>query len=100
MSFERFAGLVFHNSLPVCLLEMNIVSSNLMLVFPLLCCRNLQAAICAYYDYEQPSIKIPQMAFVQDVTIGEGESVPPNTPFVKTWRIKNCGKDSVQYLRM
>eukprot|EP00914_Ancora_sagittata_P003496 GHVO01007335.1.p1 GENE.GHVO01007335.1~~GHVO01007335.1.p1 ORF type:complete len:298 (+),score=18.35 GHVO01007335.1:93-986(+) len=55
---------------------------------------NLQAAICSYYDYEQPSVKVPQMAFVQDITIGEGESVPPNTDFIKTWRIKNCGDES------
>ena len=31
------------------------------------------------------------MTFVRDVTIGEGESVPPNTTFVKTWRIQNNG---------
>lgn len=33
------------------------------------------------------------MAFIRDVTIGEGESVPPNTTFVKTWRIQNNGKN-------
>lgn len=32
------------------------------------------------------------MSFVKDVTIGEGESVPPDTPFTKTWRIQNTGK--------
>ena len=32
------------------------------------------------------------MKFLCDVTIGEGESVAPNTKFVKTWRIKNSGK--------
>ena len=32
------------------------------------------------------------MTFIRDVTIGEGESVPPNTTFVKTWRIQNNGK--------
>ena len=53
--------------------------------------RNLQAAICSYYDYEQPNAKVPCMAFVKDVTIGEGESVPPGTRFVKTWRIQNIG---------
>lgn len=31
------------------------------------------------------------MSFVEDVTIGEGESVPPDTPFTKTWRIQNTG---------
>lgn len=31
------------------------------------------------------------MSFVKDVTIGEGESVPPDTTFTKTWRIQNTG---------
>ena len=31
------------------------------------------------------------MSFVEDVTIGEGESVPPDTAFTKTWRIQNTG---------
>ena len=58
--------------------------------------RNLQAAIGSYYDYEQQPQQgpqnIPRMALVEDITIGEGEAVPPNTPFVKTWRVKNTGK--------
>ncbi len=53
--------------------------------------RNLQAAVCAYYDLEQPTVRLPCMAFVQDITIGEGESIPPNTEFIKTWRIQNSG---------
>lgn len=32
------------------------------------------------------------MKFLCDITIGEGESVAPDTKFVKTWRIKNSGK--------
>ncbi|XP_014671654.1 PREDICTED: uncharacterized protein C6orf106 homolog [Priapulus caudatus] len=55
---------------------------------------NLQAAICAYYDFEMPKLKLPGMAFISDVTIGEGEAVPPNTGFLKTWRIKNTGSES------
>lgn len=31
------------------------------------------------------------MSFVKDITIGEGESVTPNTKFTKTWRIQNTG---------
>ncbi|XP_026857590.1 protein ILRUN-like isoform X2 [Electrophorus electricus] len=50
---------------------------------------NLQAAIGAYYDFESPNITAPSMSFVEDVTIGEGESIPPDTPFTKTWRIQN-----------
>jgi hypothetical protein len=53
--------------------------------------RNLQAAICSYYDLEQPQMKVPSMSFTRDITIGEGESIPPRTPFVKTWRIQNSG---------
>jgi hypothetical protein len=55
----------------------------------------LQAAVCAYYDFDQPSltnIRLPVMSFVRDITIGEGEAVPPSTKFIKTWRIKNIGK--------
>uniref|UniRef100_A0A8C7U897 Protein ILRUN n=1 Tax=Oncorhynchus mykiss TaxID=8022 RepID=A0A8C7U897_ONCMY len=55
---------------------------------------NLQAAIGAYYDFESPNINAPCMSFVGDVTIGEGESVPPDTPFTKTWRIQNTGAES------
>lgn len=55
-------------------------------------CRNLQAAIGAYYDFESPNISMPSMSFVEDVTIGEGESIPPDTQFIKTWRIQNSGK--------
>jgi len=62
---------------------------------------NLQAAIGAYYDYQSTNqlpgnltnANQPSMKFVQDVTIGEGESVPPQTEFVKTWRIQNNGNE-------
>lgn len=57
--------------------------------------RNLQAAIGAYYDFESPNVNTPSMSFVEDVTIGEGESVPPDTPFTKTWRIQNTGVQHV-----
>lgn len=55
---------------------------------------NLQAAICSYYDFEQPKVKLPMMAFVKDITIGEGESVPPQTKFIKTWRVQNIGDEA------
>ncbi|KAL4225485.1 hypothetical protein ACF0H5_016175 [Mactra antiquata] len=54
---------------------------------------NLQAAICSYYDFDQPSVKLPELSFISDVTIGEGEAVPPNTTFTKTWRVANSGDD-------
>lgn len=54
---------------------------------------NLQAAICSYYDFDQPSLKLPELAFISDVTVGEGEAVPPNTTFTKTWRVGNSGEE-------
>ncbi|XP_033646132.1 protein ILRUN-like [Asterias rubens] len=56
---------------------------------------NLQAAIGSYYDIENsaPQTKLPRMMLINDVTIGEGESIPPNTEFIKTWRVKNNGDD-------
>ena len=36
---------------------------------------NLQGAIGAYYDFESPNITVPSVSFVEDVTIGERESV-------------------------
>ncbi|CAG2162706.1 unnamed protein product [Oppiella nova] len=56
-------------------------------------CVNLQAAICSYFDYEQPALRLPSMKLVNDVTIGEGEEVPPNAKFTKTWRIANSGEE-------
>ena len=53
--------------------------------------RNLQAAVWSYYEYNQPSNKGPQFKFIGDITEGEGEDVPPNTRFTKTWRISNSG---------
>lgn len=55
--------------------------------------RNLNEAILGYYDAEMPTDKIPQMKFLGDVTIGQGESIPANTRFVKTWRIENSGNE-------
>ena len=53
----------------------------------------------AYYDFNssQTVEKLPSMEFLQDITIGEGESVPPSTRFVKTWRLKNNGKSRSKY---
>ncbi|OQR67909.1 hypothetical protein BIW11_02114 [Tropilaelaps mercedesae] len=31
------------------------------------------------------------MKLVEDRTVGNGEAVTPNTPFVKTWRVRNSG---------
>ncbi|XP_012279704.1 uncharacterized protein C6orf106 homolog [Orussus abietinus] len=55
---------------------------------------NLQAAICSYIDFELSPYKLPSMVLLRDCTIGEGESVPPNTKFRKSWRIQNSGDDT------
>lgn len=55
---------------------------------------NLQSAIGAYYDFEGgQECSLPCMSLVSHVTMKEGDAVLPNTPFVKTWRIQNPGKE-------
>jgi len=54
---------------------------------------NLQAAICSYFDFESP-FKLPCMTLLCDSTIGEGESVQPNTQFKKSWRVQNSGTEA------
>ncbi len=52
----------------------------------------------AFYDYGAPGdIPLPNMEFVKDVTIGEGESVPPNTEFTKVWKVRNSGKIATRF---
>ena len=46
----------------------------------------MQAALNGWFEYGG-AVVLPQARFVQDITIGEGESVPPNNQFTKTWRI-------------
>ncbi|KAK0088702.1 hypothetical protein PV325_010970 [Microctonus aethiopoides] len=53
---------------------------------------NLQAAICSYFDFESP-FKLPCMTLLYDSTIGEGESVSPNTKFRKSWHVMNSGNE-------
>ena len=54
---------------------------------------NVQAAVCSYFDLETVNSSLPGMIFLKDITIGEGESIPPKTTFVKTWRVQNPGPD-------
>lgn len=60
---------------------------------------NLQNAVCFYFDYDAHKLlqqpNLPQVSFIGDVTIGEGEEVPPNTRFVKTWKLANSGEHSI-----
>ena len=62
---------------------------------------NLQQAVCSYFDLDAPkdvlaACQMPTMTLVRDVTIGEGEEVPPNTKFIKTWRVLNSGMFSTR----
>lgn len=53
---------------------------------------NVTNAVSAFYDNGcQPIIMNYQFRFLRDVTIGEGESVQPNTKFTKTWLVTNSG---------
>ncbi|XP_078042357.1 protein ILRUN [Augochlora pura] len=55
---------------------------------------NLQAAICSYFDCESPpELAHYCMTLICDSTIGNGESVPPNTKFRKSWRVQNSGTE-------
>ncbi|KAG7271741.1 hypothetical protein CRUP_008423 [Coryphaenoides rupestris] len=64
---------------------------------------NLQAAIGAYYDFESPNVNAPSMSFMEDVTIGEGESVP-QTPRAESWPpgvcLKYIGGDQFGHVNM
>jgi len=51
---------------------------------------NLQAAVNAWFEYGGV-VSLPRAKFIDDVTIGEGQSVPPSNEFTKTWAIQNNG---------
>lgn len=42
-------------------------------------CRNLQAAVGCYFDFNAGQQKLPSMKIVADITVGEGEAVAPNS---------------------
>lgn len=59
---------------------------------------SLQPAIMSYFDNggqtfnRRPQCN-PQAELVCDVTIAEGEEVPPHVRFQKTWRLRNTGAE-------
>lgn len=58
---------------------------------------SLQPALASFFDsggsVAVHSQETPLYAeFVCDVTIGEGEEIPPGTEFAKTWRLRNNGE--------
>eukprot|EP00050_Salpingoeca_kvevrii_P000319 m.145921 g.145921 ORF g.145921 m.145921 type:complete len:274 (-) comp10086_c2_seq4:306-1127(-) len=56
---------------------------------------SLQEAISSFFEYGGAGMvhsqQAPEAQFVCDVTIGEGEEIPPGVVFDKTWRIRNSG---------
>lgn len=42
---------------------------------------------------QRKCLRRPEAELVCDVTIGEGEQIPPGVQFTKTWRLKNSGKE-------
>lgn len=59
--------------------------------------RNLQAAVCCYFDFVASSNAtalqaMPSMRIVKELTNGLGESVTPNTQFTQSWLLENNGR--------
>jgi hypothetical protein len=60
--------------------------------------RNLQAAVCCYFDFvassnAQTALQaMPSMRIVKELTNGLGESVTPNTQFTQSWLLENNGR--------
>ncbi len=50
--------------------------------------RNLQAAVGAYCDFCGNNVTLPQMSVVDETPVC---TVPPNSNFTKTWKLKNSG---------
>lgn len=58
---------------------------------------SLQAAVCSLMDQGGQEMMfaqatVPEAVLVCDVTIGEGEQIPPGVQFEKTWRLQNSGQ--------
>jgi len=49
------------------------------------------AAVCSYFEHLASDSPLPTMTLIKDLTLGEGESVPPSTKFLKTWLVSNPG---------
>ncbi|XP_058127319.1 protein ILRUN [Anopheles ziemanni] len=52
---------------------------------------NLQAAVGYYFDFMTQS-RQPSMRLVEDLTIGRGEKITPNTAIKLTWLVQNNGE--------
>ena len=58
---------------------------------------NLQAAVNAWFEYGGV-VSLPRAKFIDDVTIGEGQSVPPANEFTKTWAIRELIRNLYLFL--
>lgn len=58
---------------------------------------NLQAAVNAWFEYGGV-VSLPRAKFIDDVTIGEGQSVPPSNEFTKTWAIRELIRNLFVYI--
>uniref|UniRef100_A0A182QQ61 Nbr1 FW domain-containing protein n=1 Tax=Anopheles farauti TaxID=69004 RepID=A0A182QQ61_9DIPT len=54
---------------------------------------NLQAAVGCYFDYMAQS-RQPSMRLLNDITVGKGEKITPNTAVKLTWLLQNNGEIS------
>lgn len=74
------------------------ISSPLYLVFAILMMGLTASIISNFRNNTEPKISPTVTSeedgtlFIKDVTIPDGTSIPVNTTFVKTWRVKNTGK--------
>lgn len=79
-----------------CWTSLSTVSSS-MTIHILYRFRNLQAAVCCYFDFVASSNAnalqpMPSMRIVKELTMGLGESVTPSTQFSQSWLIENNGR--------
>lgn len=94
--------LCLHSTVPLCccvarfrfLLEFR--NFHVTLLTSIVLFRNLQAAVCCYFDFVASSNQnglqpMPSMRVCKELTIGLGESVTPNTPFTQSWLLENNG---------
>uniref|UniRef100_A0A182N175 N_BRCA1_IG domain-containing protein n=1 Tax=Anopheles dirus TaxID=7168 RepID=A0A182N175_9DIPT len=52
---------------------------------------NLQAAVGCYFDYMAQG-RQPSMRLMDDITVGKGEKITPNTAVKLTWLLQNNGE--------
>ena len=69
---------------------------NNKFVVVVVCFRNLQLAVGCYFDFlatqSNPlNSPMPSMKIIREETVGQGESITPNTIFTQSWLLENNG---------